>query len=490
MSEFDEGARWRSALALEPGQLGERQFLEYLGGVAALVRGNHLPEAEQEVLRALQLRPTDLRGLKLLALVRFKRGRYAEAREVYEVLARTTPDDASVRMSLGLIALKMDWGEEAVAELEVAARLGENSPNLWSHLGYAYERLGRTDMAAQAFRRAGQEDAANAGERAPLPSAGGVGHDLAAGGGSDRAPLRIPDSKRPIAPSSLIQPSESGFFPPQQPPETASGNVVVTSELQVEGFSRVDDPAAEDNASTSLTSFVLGRLLDVPLTTDEFTSPFASLVGEVLRFSIAGETHLRSSALLAACGALDLAPARRRVRGRITPELLVDSQGDFVLCKGSGEVWLAPASTPTRLLALTLEDDILFIRQSRVVAFDQDVAWEAGRLPGDDLALLQLRGTGRVVLDVGEERFRTFKVSGDRPLWVERGRLLGWVGRMVPRAVKGSGTRGGNALIACEGEGVLLVSVHGLIDQPTDERPQPGDDGPSVADTGSAPVHR
>ncbi len=478
MSEFESNPG-PSDLASEPGQLDEARFLEHVGRVAALVRGEHLPEAELEVLRALNMRPTDLRGLKLLALVRFKRGRYAEAREVYEVLARTTPDDASVRLSLGLIALKMDWAEEAVAELEVAARLGESSPTLWSHLGYAYERLGRMNLAADAFRRAGQGDAGNAPavvRSTPLP-------------------LRAEPSQAgspPLSPPAGWPGAESGFFKPSAGDLEPIPSQPVTAELEVEGFAPADgDDLGSDGgeAGTSLTSFVLGRLLDVQVA-DEFTSPMASLVGEVLRFSVSGETHVRANAVVAVTGALNLAPAQRRERGRLIAQPLADAQGEFLVCDGRGEMWLAPATETTRLIALSLQDDLLFIRQSRVVAFDQDMAWESGRLPGDDLELLQLRGTGRVVLDVGEERFRAFKVPGDRPLWVQRGRLLGWVGRMVPRTVKRLGGGSRSALIACEGEGVLLLSIHGLLDQPTDERAKPGDDGPGAADSRGAPVHR
>lgn len=471
----------------EAGQMDEPKFLEHLALVGTLVKGGHLPEAELEALRALQLRPTDMRGLKLLGLVRFKRGRYAEAREVYEALARSSPDDVGVRMSLGLIALKMDWADEAVAELEMASRSALAPPKVWTYLGYAYARAGKPAAAADAFRRVGQEDLAVEAESGELAIKG-----VPAEGQAVASPVvQAPADGEPSADWSR---GKSGFFSPDAKELNSVPSQPVTAELEVDGFApAADDLVSEtgERAGTSLTNFVLARLLDVPVT-DEFTSPFASLVGEVLRFSVSGEAYVRAPSLLAATGTLSVSTAQRRSRGRLEDAALGDSGGDFLKYDGRGELWLAPSGPQTRLLALSLEEDILFIRQSRVVAFDQDVAWEAGRLPGDSLALIQLRGTGRAVLDIGEERFRAFRVPENRPIWVERDRLLGWVGRVVAQSVKPDGKlpRRRGSLVACEGEGVLLVSTHGLLDQPTDERSQHGDHGPGVTDSPGSAVHR
>ena len=477
--------------------MDEPRFLEHLARVGALVKGAHLPEAELEALRALQLRPSDMRGLKLLGLVRFKRGRYAEAREVYEALARSSPDDVGVRMSLGLIALKMDWADEAVAELEVASRSPDAPAKVWTYLGYAYARLGKAPLAAQSFRRAGQEALAVEAESGHLANKG-LPDDQEA---RPREPVPAPQivAVAPVVEKPLEAETsagwsrgKSGFFSPEPKELSPEPSQPVTAELEVDGFAPASDDLVSETgerAGTTLTNFVLARLLDVPVT-DEFTSPFASLVGEVLRFSVSGQAHVRAPSLLAATGALSVQLAQQRVRGRYESRALGDRGGDFLRYEGRGELWLAPCRAQTRLLALMLEDDILFIRQSRVVAFDQDVAWEVGRLPGDALVLIALRGSGRAVLDIGEERFRAFRVPDSRPLWVERDRLLGWVGRVVAQAVKPVGQRQRGCLVACEGEGVLLVSTHGLLDQPTDERSQFGDDGPGAADTTRAVVSR
>jgi len=101
-----------------------------------------LPEAELQLLRAQADAPHDLRVLKLLALVRFKLGRLAEARQIYREAAQIAPEDAAIRLNLGLIALKLDWFDEAVTELETTGAPASDDRRAWSYLGYACARTG------------------------------------------------------------------------------------------------------------------------------------------------------------------------------------------------------------------------------------------------------------------------------------------------------------------------------------------------------------
>jgi uncharacterized protein (AIM24 family) len=141
------------------------------------------------------------------------------------------------------------------------------------------------------------------------------------------------------------------------------------------------------------------------------------------------------------------------------------------------------------LVALTLDQDILYLREDRVVAFDGDVVWESGRVPRDELPLLQFRGSGRVVVDAAGDEVVTLRLSEGSPVTVPRARLVGWLGRVVAQSVR-DGEDATLARIACEGEGVLLLSRHGDPAQPVHERPQPGDDGPGAADPGGPLLHR
>ncbi len=408
------------------------QVLRRLRRAAELVGARRFPEAELELMRVLALRPRDLRALKLLALVRFKLGRLAEARDVFRTALEAAPDDEGVQLNLGLVALKLEWFEDAVAQLEPLVRAQPDDARAWGYLGYAYARLGTLDRAAAAFRRAGQPDLAAETER--------------------RHAGARPNPLRPKVPVTAVPAAWSA-----RPPT-------------------VEAPAAE-GGPIPLTAFVLGRLLG------ETRAAEVVPLG-VLEFPVGHEAHVRQPLLLATSGDLRLGPARHRQHGRPTEDAL----GRFLLAQGAGELWL---STPVpALVPLILDQDILYLRQERVAAFDGDVAWECGRIPRDTGALLQFRGSGRVVLEASADEVVALRIEPGQMLTVPAPRLVGWVGRVVAQCVRSDDAPGGTPRIACEGEGVLLLCQHGDSTQSVHERPQPGHHGAGAPGPGGAVLHR
>jgi uncharacterized protein (AIM24 family) len=139
------------------------------------------------------------------------------------------------------------------------------------------------------------------------------------------------------------------------------------------------------------------------------------------------------------------------VRGRVSRAPLGRDQQRFYRLVGAGEVWVA--GTPGQWVALSLDDDILYVREDRVLAFDDGISWEAGRVPGDGLQMLQFRGRGRVALQIDHDP-TAIRISEHRPALVSRARLLGWVGRVVAHRDR---SRSGPFQISCEGDGVMLL---------------------------------
>jgi Tfp pilus assembly protein PilF/uncharacterized protein (AIM24 family) len=379
-----------------PAEEREQDFARHLRRAGELIGAQRLPEGELEILKALALSPRDLRALKLLALVRFKLGRLAEAREVYRTAHEVAPEDAAVRLNLGLIALKLDWFEEAITELESATRLSPDDQRAWSYLGYAYARTGAKSRAAAAFRKAGQQEVALEIERGS-PQGG-----LAAALTAD-------------APRS-----------PEAP---------------------VSSPAEIATEQTSAAAYAFSHLYNDARTREG-----------VLRLSVIGQTHVRQSALLAAAGEVRIEEATRRRRGRLTDELLGSLDDLFVRCLGEGDLWLTVPPKGRGLVALTLDQDVLYLREERVVAFDGEVVWESGRVPWDGLPLLQFRGTGRVVADAGRGDVVALRVPEGRAMTVARGRLIGWLGRVVVQSLREPTSSNPLPHVTCEGEGVLLLS--------------------------------
>jgi Flp pilus assembly protein TadD/uncharacterized protein (AIM24 family) len=417
---------------------GQERFLTHLAMAGEHVAAKRYREAEVEVLRALSGLPADLRALNLLALVRFKLGRLEEARATYREIAQEAPNDASVRRNLGLLALKLERIDEAIPELEMAARLAPTEPRAWSYLGYAYAKKGDAVAAAVAFRRAGQDALAAELELAATsrrPSGGVVSAPPGA------APPVVEVARAPAAPAaSAISPSAPPAASPPGAPATAA--ISATSPAPAGAVAPAE---AVDATPVSLVSFVLSRLgLAVAPPPPR---------GAALRLTVDDEAHLRADATLAAAG-IRWEPAFRRVQGRKSGAPLGTGRAPFYRAVGPGEVWVAGA--PQRWMPLALEDDVLYVREDRVLAFEGTLSWEAGAIPGDGTRMLQFRGRGCVVLELDGPP-AAVKVTDARPVLIASNRLVGWIGRLV--AHKQHAPRTSPLELACEGDGVLLFNL-------------------------------
>jgi Tfp pilus assembly protein PilF/uncharacterized protein (AIM24 family) len=415
-----------------------------------LVSAGRLAEAEAELLITVERAPRDLRVLKLLALVRFKRGNLQESRQVYRLAAEVAPEDASTKLNLGLIALKLESFAEAARELEAAARLQPDDRRTRSYLGYAYARSGAPAQAATAFRRAGQHELAAEMERAATTS------------------TQAPEDARPEdarndaqVDAQVAWRAESAMTDAGADRLASAGGETPRPLLQQSEVT--PEPEADARASalvTSLASFASARLLALPAS----ATPLSSVGQGVVRFIAGVETHVRESALLVSLGAGGLLHARRRVRGQLSDEKLATERGRFLRVEGGGDLLLVSPDPKRGLVALSLDHDIFYVVEERAVAWGDEVVWESGSVPGDGTALLQFRGSGRVVIVGSEAELVAVRVAeGDR-LTVPIARVAGWLGRVVVQgrlAHLAQPDANGLHHVLCEGEGVLLLSKHG-----------------------------
>lgn len=424
-------------------------LLGQLRRISELIAAQRLPEAESLLIEARRSRGTDLRLLKLLALVRFKLGRLAESREVYREAVVLAPDDPMVRLNLGLIALKLDDFTGAAQELESTVRLQPEDRRAWSYLGYAYAKRGAPAQAASAFRRAGQHELAAEMERATTPAAHaqeGVVEGAVEGAQVEGLPpARAPAGAAPDA-SSMATPR----------PVPREDDTPMPAGLPAEA------PEEEAACLATLASFTSARLLSLA----EGDVPLQDLGRGVLRFAAGAETHVRESALLVATGAATIAPARRRVRGHLSNQPLVED-GDRLLrvearagSLGKADLLIVSPDQQRRLVALSLDHDVLYIEASRAVAWGDDIVWETGSVPGNGTQLVQFRGSGRVVVLVGKDELVALRIAEGDPMTLPVARLAGWLGRVVVQATPGQPGDPATAHVTCEGEGVLLMSKH------------------------------
>jgi uncharacterized protein (AIM24 family) len=435
----------------------EDALIHQLRRISELVGAHRLPEAELELLRAQAEAPQDLRVLKLLALVRFKLGRLTEARQTYREAVLVAPEDAAIRLNLGLIALKLDWFEEAVTELETAVHLRPDDRRVWSYLGYACARTGARAQAAAAFRRAGQHELAAEMERV-----------------ASSAPAAVETAEPTAEPVHNANPGPATPRPVlrTQGPDTAEA----------------PEPAESDSGGqiVDLSSFALARML-TPRTE---TNAMAWLGQGVLRFSTRDEAYLRESALLAAPGGVELTLARRRMRGQTLGETLISQGSRFLRLAGRGDLWLSPWCSGCVLFALSLEKDVLYLREESVVAWGDELVWESGRVPGGGPTLLQFRGTGRLVITSLPDDLVTVRLGEGDSLSILSQRLMGWVGRVVAQVLPNGEGHDEQRYVTCTGVGVVLLSKHGNPARPNNKPAQPGHDDQGADRSGRPVLHR
>jgi hypothetical protein len=132
----------------------------------AVVRGSELlkqgklDQAQRAFRAALEIDPDSPRVLALLGLAHFRANEFSDARGLYEQLVERAPTDASHRLNLGLVYLKLNDAERAIAALEASRALDPSQGRAVSYLGLAYARGGRYAEAYRAFLIAGQNELA------------------------------------------------------------------------------------------------------------------------------------------------------------------------------------------------------------------------------------------------------------------------------------------------------------------------------------------
>jgi hypothetical protein len=96
-----------------------------------------------------------------------------------------------------------------------------------------------------------------------------------------------------------------------------------------------------------------------------------------------------------------------------------------------------------------------------VYAFESDLRWETGHVPGSDhrVQVVQFRGRGCVAIRT-RKPLLSVKLGTDRVTFVEAGVLAGWIGRVVPRWVAPiAGGAVSAPFVECSGEGVVLIEA-------------------------------
>jgi uncharacterized protein (AIM24 family) len=549
----------------------------------AIVRGSELlkqgqlDEAQQAFRRALELDPDSTKVLALLGLSYFRASKFADARPIYEELVKRAPSDASHRLNLGLVFLKLGQGDLAIAALEASRALDPSQGRAISYLGLAYARTGRYADAYRSFLLAGQVELA-AEIEANLPPAereaihAQVGQATAAqpaaaaqptpppaptAPSAPAAPPRQPTTDRNLAPMPPRPPSHAAapHAPPHAPAERhaaptppadrhraaaapaaviplpAQSTVRQVTRAATQSLGpRARTPSAPPTGATvvepgehpagredgapivsigpapgisesqqfvlpnrgggqvaaphsgqSMVSMAVAAAEPAPtapartaaggrpprplhdLATEELVRPdegddrFEIGPGGSLVIRVADRVLVRLEGVHVTGGDLTYELATRRTRGHQTEERF--DHGGATLHVVSGRGYLIATPGKYTFEAVVLDDDILYLREDLVFAFESSLRWENGNVPGlrGRLPVVQFRGDGALALRLERPLVRV-KLPPQGVVFVDAERLAGWIGRVIPRAVvPPTGGPMGTMCVECTGEGVVLV---------------------------------
>jgi uncharacterized protein (AIM24 family) len=506
-------------------------------GGDALKQGK-IDEAVAALKGALAITPDSTRVLALLGLAYFRGAHLDQARPIYEDLVERMPTDASHRLNLGLVYLKLGNSEQAIRSLEASRALDPGQGRAVSYLGLAYARAGRYAEAYRSFLLANQNDLASeiqdnltGAERDGIHSQLGRTPAGPLAGAAAPALPRTTTNDAPAIPRTAT--SEARTKPPNPPPgapplsrapEPPLGigdRSTIGIGIQSMAAILIDKPPVDDARSapppraaaaaaapqqparmTESMQFVIGRGEVTPIDGNRDVSqavaaatpvsapataavrptstiPLSQLAitelvrpedgegafelapGGQLIIRVAERVMTRLDGVHVTAGELAYEPAMRRSRGHNTDEAF--DFGGAPLYAATGHGYLIALSGDRTFTAVTLDDDIFYVREDLVFAFEATLRWESGNVPGlrGQLPVVQFRGDGAVALRLPKPLVRV-KLAPAGVVFVDASRLGGWIGRVIPRAVvPPPGSPLGEVCVECSGEGIVLVDPSG-----------------------------
>jgi tetratricopeptide (TPR) repeat protein/uncharacterized protein (AIM24 family) len=241
----------------------------------------------------------------------------------------------------------------------------------------------------------------------------------------------------PAAPSTAISAAVARAVPSSPPSQVATGTRVAPG-------SRPPQPLSE---------LATSRLVRP----EDGDHTFEISATGVLVVRVDGKILTRTEGVDVTGGTLSYEPAQRRARGREVSEPFATDGRPMFVVTGKGHLIASPLGG--QFTAVQLDDDIFYLREDLVFAFEPHLRWENGHVPGSQARLLmvQFRGTGAVAFRT-DHPLLAVKLAPERVLYVDAHALAGWIGRVVPRAVQAAGSPGTSELfVECTGEGVVLV---------------------------------
>jgi tetratricopeptide (TPR) repeat protein len=125
-----------------------------IGAAERALAAGDLVAAERQFRAAAALASSDVRVIRLHALLLFRRGRHGEALAPLEHVARARPDDATVQHALAVSCSQAGEYDRALAAIEHACSLAPRDAGVWFNRGRLEALLARYDEAIASLEHA------------------------------------------------------------------------------------------------------------------------------------------------------------------------------------------------------------------------------------------------------------------------------------------------------------------------------------------------
>jgi Tetratricopeptide repeat/Mitochondrial biogenesis AIM24 len=486
-----------SELPPSAGSFDGEDFLYHLYRGSELLQDNCVPQAKEELERALKLQPQDTEGQGLLGVVYFRLGLYPRAIGLYEEIIKDRPNEVSPRVNLGLCYLKTGQMHLARDVLDEVIQRVPDHLRAWGYLGLTFERLGELAKAEAAFEKAGQPNLARRMQRllaeqaqaqtqaqqpdsvdperveVRLAAADAVQELDGREGGFSRAPgedesdpsrsgrwraVELGDASVPPLPKQRRMPSLVGRLGPavpaisdaselgrdsvppppsvRAPPLSLRAPQATSGALALEGGLAFPEPPAK--------VLVTGVRIGTCVTSEGFAARSDAL-----------------SSVVFSGKSISPAPLMRRLRGRETTELFGAGSNVWHNYDGAARA-VVIAGRDRTLWAIELTDEFVYVREASLLAFESSVRYENGRLAAggrEPVAMVQLSGKGFAVLET-HGPVSALSVGQETQAVVRVDDVIGWTGRLLGQAVETDAAPGRlPGAVAFSGEGALLLDL-------------------------------
>ncbi len=446
-----------------PGGSGKKRddFFLHLKNGRRFLQNNNLVEAKDELENALELCPNDDKAQNLLAMVLFKLEQYPKAIETFQELIERNPGVPTLYTNLGLAYIKQENYDQATEVLLKGIETQSDNPVAHNYLGLIYSRLGRYKEARDEFFKGKSQKMATRMQE-------NIAEISQQQEETPQMEAEVEEREEELEEKILLesQPEElpKKAAPVKETKEVASGEAAKgvreveekPPEEELKRAAQVEEAVKEPEAM-SLKDF--SKSLEI----SKGDSPSLRMINDNL-FQVVlrgGQVHSRLAGLIAFEGNLIFEPEFKKFKGKETNAFFGTKDNPLVKISGEGQLLFSPKNEKIHLFLL--EDEMLYLTESAIFAFQEGISWENGRIHEEgmeDINLVQFRGRGIIALAT-KNKLTSVQLAYTYPLLVDLLSLTGWYGKILPKiivlAVPSEGGKDKKIMVELKGEGCVLL---------------------------------